>query len=96
MSKIDELEVTVKLEQINPDNAPHIEIKQNGMLTEIFVDGRKINGVRKVSFEYSCDNLLPVLKLDLLATDMAVDATLVPELPEVFKPFYKKVQDINN
>lgn len=66
---------------------PHIEIKQRGMKTEVFINGNKVDGVRKVGFEHDCSHK-PVLHLELLATDMAVDCMRVPELPDVSKPFY--------
>lgn len=68
---------------------PHIEIKNIGIFTEVFVDGKKINGVRKVKFEHGVPNA-PVLQLELIATDMAIDTKNIPELPDVFKPFYEK------
>lgn len=73
-------------------SAPHIEINQNGAIAEIFIDGKKLNGVRKIGFEYECKNHAPVLKLELLATDMTIDTQVIPELPEVYKGFYKKIE----
>lgn len=73
-------------------NAPHIEINQSGVTAEIFVDGEKLNGVRKICFEYECKNHVPVLKLELLATDMTIDTQVIPELPEVYKGFYIKIE----
>lgn len=71
----------------------HIEIKADGIFGEVFVDGQKVNGVRKVSYELCVDNKAPVLKLELLATDMTIDSNgVVPELPDVFKPFYKRIE----
>ena len=67
---------------------PHIEIKQKGIATEIFIDGQKIHGVRKVKFEYDQKNRAPILQIDILATDMEIDEVMVPALPEVLKPFY--------
>lgn len=73
-------------------SAPHIEINQDGITAEIFIDGKKLNGVRKIGFEYECKNHVPVLKLELLATDMSIDTQVIPELPEVYKGFYKKIE----
>lgn len=67
---------------------PHIEIKQKGIVTEIFIDGQKIHGVRKVKFEYDHANHVPVLQMEFLATDMEIDGVMAPSLPEVLKPFY--------
>lgn len=71
-------------------STPHIEIKQDGITTEIFIDGKKLNGVRKIGFEYENKNCLPILKLDFLATDLAIDGQFIPELPEIFIDFYKR------
>lgn len=70
----------------------HIEIKSDGIFGKVFVDGKEVKGVRKVSYEIAVDGNTPVLKLELLATDIAIDANgVLPELPEVFKPFYKRI-----
>ena len=69
----------------------HIEIKSRGIFGTVFVDGKEINDVRKVSYELSVDGKTPVVKLELLATDVAIDAKdVIPELPDVFKPFYER------
>lgn len=68
---------------------PKIKIEQDGILTKIYIDGQQIHGVRGLSFENSIDNRFPILKLDLIAVDMEIDAVAIPELPEIFKPFYQ-------
>ena len=67
----------------------HIEIKQNDMKTEVFINGRKIEGVRKVSFEHDSAKR-PILQLEFLATDTTIDCIRIPELPDAVKPFYEK------
>ena len=69
-------------------NVPHIEIKQKGIETEIFIDGQKVHGVRKLKFEYEHTNKAPVLQMEFLATDMKIDGVMIPDLPEALKPFY--------
>ena len=68
---------------------PHIEIKQDGIVTEVFIDGKKVDGVRKISFEREQSNDVPVLKMEFLASDMKINSTIVPDLPDVLKPFYE-------
>lgn len=68
---------------------PHIEIKTKGCKTEVFVDGEKMHGVRKVSFGHQA-GIAPILHIDLIATDMEVDAYTIPALPEIFQPFYEE------
>lgn len=71
----------------------HIEIKSHGIFGTVFVDGKEINDVRKVRYELSIDGRTPVVELELLATDIAIDAKgVIPELPDVFKPFYKNIE----
>ena len=70
---------------------PHIEIKQEGVLTNVFIDGQKITGLRKISFQHESGNSAPVVQMEFLATDMSIDASVIPELPEIFKGFYKQI-----
>ena len=69
-----------------------IEIKSNGFMGKVFVDGKEIE-VRKASYEISAGNI-PVVKLELVGTDeVSISANgVIPELPDVFKPFYKKIE----
>ena len=70
---------------------PKIKIETTGIITRIFVDGQELKGVRAIEFKHSADtNRNPVLSIDLIASDMEIDAVLVPELPEIYKPFYKE------
>ena len=71
----------------------HIEIKTHGIYGIVFVDGKEVHDVRKVSYEPSADEKAPIVKMELLATDVAIDAKgVIPELPDVFKPFYKRIE----
>lgn len=71
---------------------PHIEIKQEGVLTNVFIDGQKITGLRKISFQHEAGNNAPVVQMELRAADMAIDTNVIPELPEIFKGFYKQIE----
>ncbi len=66
---------------------PHIEIKTNGVHAEIFIDGKKINGVRGYEPTHEASNI-PILQLHLKATDVTVEGLMLPELPEPYKDFY--------
>lgn len=71
----------------------HIEIKSEGIFGKVLVDGKEVDGVRKVSYELSVDGKVPVVKLELLGTDVAIDSKgVIPELPDIFKPFYKRIE----
>ena len=57
--------------------------------TEVYVNGQKVEGVRKVYFKHEAGES-PIIQMEFLATDMAIDAKMIPALPEVLKPFYTK------
>ena len=65
-------------------NIPKIEIRQKGILTEIYIDGMRLNGVRGFSISQK-GGQQPTLTLDLLACDMTIDTACIPALPDVFK-----------
>jgi hypothetical protein len=70
-----------------------IKIVQDGCCsTRVFIDGKEIHGIRKMSFERdaTAQDKVPVLKLDVIAANMTVDFPGVPELPDVLKPYYVK------
>lgn len=69
-----------------------IEIKSHGCFGQVFIDGKEVE-VRKASYEISAGNI-PVVKLELVGTeDISISATRInPELPDVYKPFYKKIE----
>lgn len=67
---------------------PHIEVKTDGCQAKIFINGERIDGVKGVSFEHKA-GAIPILHIDLLATDMTIDAVTIPILPEIYQPFYE-------
>lgn len=86
----EEIALKGKIEEAQSEKTvpPHIVIKTNWAKTEIFVDGKKLENVRKISF--SKDRLkMPVLSIDLLAADVTIDSEVIPELPEVFRDYYE-------
>lgn len=65
-----------------------IRIETNGVTAKIYVDEKEVPGVRRYSVEHEAGNI-PIVQLDLVGTDLTVDGNqIIPELPEVFKPFY--------
>ena len=69
-------------------NPPKIEIKTDGAMTVLKINGEKINGVRGIQFKKE-PGAIPTIQIDLLAIDMTIDADVIPALPDVFKPFYE-------
>ena len=61
---------------------PKIEIKtvngENGsMFTEIYVDGHKLNGVRRFKLEQEVGNNIPILTVDLNALNVSTDTQVL-------------------
>lgn len=70
-------------------SVPKIKIETDGVLTSVLVDGQLLRGVRAIEFKQSSDvDRTPVLRIDLIATDMELDAVVIPALPEIYRPFY--------
>lgn len=62
-------------------SAPRIEIRQvdreEGIFTEIFVDGHKLNGVRRFQLKQDVGNSLPILTVDLNALNLSTDVKVL-------------------
>lgn len=60
---------------------PRIEIKQvdgeQGIFTEIYVDGHKLKGVRRFKLKQEVGNSIPVLTVDLNALNLSTDVRAV-------------------
>ncbi len=54
----------------------HIEIKNKGILAEIFIDGHKLSGVRSYELKQSSGEV-PTLTVDLNALNISVDETVL-------------------
>lgn len=68
-----------------------VEINSKGIEGHIFVDGKEVPDVRSYSISHSAGGS-PVFKLEIVTDDLILDGSgFVPELPDVFKPFYKSV-----
>lgn len=77
-------------------NTPEIKIKTDGVIgTEITVNGVKLKGVRGFKFQQRAGEL-PVLQIDMQATDIDMDTTAIPQLPYPFTEFYieKPIEDL--
>lgn len=54
-----------------------IKSKEKGTpFTELYVDGKKVNGVRSLEFKHS-SNTIPTLTVDLSAMDISIDCEAV-------------------
>lgn len=57
-------------------NYSNIKIKTDGAFSEVFIDGQKIKGVRRLEFTHGAGGK-PILKLDLNALDLSVDGKIL-------------------
>lgn len=73
---------------------PKIEIKQEGTLTKVFMDGEQIHGVRGIHYENMGATERPILRLDIIAADMTLDCPVIPNLPDIYKPFYEMKKEM--
>lgn len=67
---------------------PKIEIRTNGVTSDVFIDGAKINNVRAVRFSHNGGDI-PLMSLEFVAADLYLDGEFVPALPKPFDKWYK-------
>lgn len=69
---------------------PTIDIKNNGTLTKVFIDGKEVEGVVGITFSHSVyqNNHIPVVRLELMADKVHIGTHKVFDLPEIYHPFY--------
>lgn len=70
---------------------PQIVIKTDGIMnTKVLVDGKELEGVAGIRFSqsYKENAGLPMLQIDLKATNVTLDAKMLPALPEPFRNQY--------
>lgn len=68
---------------------PKLEIKIKGTRAHIYSDGKEICGVRKYVLEHSATaHDIPILHLDLIATNCTVSGNYLPALPEIYEEHY--------
>lgn len=79
------------------ERKPEITIRTNGITgTEIFVDGKKLDGVTGFRFSqsYRKNSGLPILQIDLKATNVSLDTQILPALPTPFKSHYISIDSL--
>ena len=52
---------------------PHIEVKSDGITTQVFMDGHELHGVRGLRFEHNSKDEIPVLNLEINGLDATLD-----------------------
>lgn len=77
---------------------PEIVIKTDGTISELFVDGKKLEGVTNYYFTHDKreNNTLPKLLIELKATNITLDAKMLPTLPEPFSGHFVSISSLLN
>lgn len=96
MEEMNKTNEEVKTEEQQEENVieghyvPHIKIKSDGVFTQVYIDGRKVKGIRKVSFVRDINDMREVATVDisLSAEDLDIDGRFIPALPELYRPYY--------
>ena len=81
----------------NMTSTPRVRISTNGITkTKIHIDGEELKGVTGVRFlqNYKENNGLPILQIDMQATNVELDAKMLPALPEPFSKHYVSLNTI--
>lgn len=75
----------------------HIIIKNDGSIdgTTIFIDGKEVEGICRVEFIHQ-GGKFPVVRFEAIADSISIDTCMIPELPEIYKPFYRKIEPSAN
>lgn len=75
----------------------HIIIKNDGSIdgTKIFIDGKEVKGICRVEFMHQ-GGKFPVVRFETIADSISVDTSMIPELPEIYRPFYRKIEPSAN
>lgn len=76
---------------------PQILIQTDGIQnTKVFVDGKELTDVAGIRFSqsYKENKGLPVLQIDLKATNITLEAKVLPALPEPYKGQYISVSKL--
>lgn len=76
---------------------PEILIQTDGITkTKVIIDGKELEGVTGVRFSqsYKENSGLPILQIDMKATNVTLDAKMLPALPEPFSHHFVPVNKI--
>lgn len=78
---------------------PQIVIKTDGITkTKVLIDGKELAGVSGIRFSqsYKENQGLPVLQIELKATNVTLDVKTFPALPEPFSNHYVSIEKLLN
>lgn len=66
--------------------------EKNGT-THLYQDEKEIHGIKSISFVHDAMTDKPELKVIFANDNIEIDSYIAPELPEFYKPFYKKIEE---
>ncbi len=73
-----------------PRPFPLVEIRSGFCGTKVYIDGKKIEDVESISFEYDpMKNLSPILSLRVRACNFRITTDEIPMLPPPWRDFYQ-------
>ena len=75
---------------LDKPNKSTFYIKSDGVISELYRNGERLDDVRAVSFFHDANKGLPKLEIELMPGQIEIDASIIPELPELYKSFYVK------
>lgn len=68
---------------------PRIEIRTNGAITRVFIDGKEMHGIESCRFEYDSKSA-PCLEIKFVGADVSINGQSALELPEELRRYFVK------
>ena len=62
--------------------------------TRVFQDGNEIKQIKEVRFSHSALDRQPTLLILFAEDKIEIDARMVPDLPDFYKPFYERKSEL--
>ncbi len=69
-----------------------LKIEGTGRTAKVYADGVEIKGITKYELIHEALDI-PEIKLTLIADEIDVDTHAIPELPDIYKKFYKRIDE---
>lgn len=59
-------------------------------ITKVYQDETELHGIKEVRFVHNAMDKLPHMMIEFSDDKIEIDANVIPELPDFYKPFYEK------
>lgn len=66
-----------------------ISSSPNG-ITKVYQDGIELHGIKEIKFIHNAMDKFPHMLIEFSDDKVEIDASVIPELPEFYKPFYER------